>query len=209
VTQIYNGVDTDRFRPGPEREATRARLGLASDALVVGHVGRLVAVKDHPTLFRAFDEVRRRVPQAVLVCVGDGPLEAELRARAGPGVRLVGHHADVADVLRAFDVFALPSRNEGISNTILEAMATGLPVVATAVGGNPELVTDGVTGALVPGGDVQALAAAVERYLTDSGRRRHHGLLARDTARERFGMEPMVRAYEAVWRRVASAAFAR
>jgi len=204
VTQIYNGVDTDRFRPGPERDAVRRSWGLAPEALVVGHVGRLVAVKDHATLLRAFEEVRRRVPRAVLVCAGDGPLEPELRRRAGDGVRLLGHRDDVAEVLRGFDVFALPSLNEGISNTILEAMATGLPVVASRVGGNPELVDDGRTGALVPPGDAAALAAALGHYLAADDLRREHGRTALAAARERFGTDAMARGYERVWERAAA-----
>ncbi|WP_461395510.1 glycosyltransferase, partial [Deferrisoma sp.] len=109
----------------------------------------------------------------------------------------------VPEILRALDLFVLPSRNEGISNTILEAMATGLPVLATAVGGNPELVESGVTGTLVPPGDPAALARALEAYAAAPERRAAEGAAARTRALERFSIPAMVEGYEAVWRRVA------
>ncbi len=204
VTQIYNGVDTAVYRPGADGAEVRRELGLPADVPVVGHVGRLVEIKDHATLFRAFDRVRRELPDAVLLCVGDGPLRETLQRSAGEGVRLLGHRDDTARVLRALDVFVLCSLREGISNTILEAMAGGLPVVATRVGGNPELVTEGSTGALVPAADADGLAGALTRYLGDPVLRRAHGAAARETALQRFGVAGMVGAYESAWRSVAA-----
>jgi sugar transferase (PEP-CTERM/EpsH1 system associated) len=200
LTQIYNGVDTGLFRPGADGGEVRQELGIPPGALLVGHVGRLVAVKNHDGLFRAFDLVRRELDHTMLVCIGQGPRESELRGLAGPGVRMLGDRADVARLLRALDLFVLPSLNEGISNTILEAMATGLPVVATDVGGNSELVADGATGTLVPLEDEDGLARAIRSYLVDDGRRREHGERARETVLARFGLDRMVRSYEGLWR---------
>ena len=155
ITQIYNGVDIARFAPDPARtrNASARRASRRPDAVVIGTVGRIQQVKDHATLLRGLRGARERptpafAARARLAIVGDGPLLARPpRARGFARDRAAtwfpGNRTDVADVLRAFDVFALPSLNEGISNTILEAMASGLPVVATAVGGNVELVDDG------------------------------------------------------------------
>lgn len=204
VTQIYNGIDTARYRPGPEGEAVRRELRLASDAFLIGVVGRLDPIKDHVTLFRAFSQLHAADADALLLVVGDGPERARLEAQAGEGVVFLGDRQDVPELLRALDVFVLPSRNEGISNTILEAMATGLPVVATRVGGNPELVEDGLTGALVPPGDAFALAAALERYQAQSEAARTHGEAGRARVLERFAVDRMVASYEDVWARVAA-----
>jgi glycosyltransferase involved in cell wall biosynthesis len=200
VVQIYNGVDTEVFRPGTTGAEVRRELGCPPDAPLVGCVGRLDPIKDHETLLRAFDELRRRFPAAQLVCVGDGAERARLTRLAGPGVHLLGTRTDTPRLLQAMDVFALASRNEGISNTILEAMATGLPVVASRVGGNPELVVDGGTGRLFQAGDVDALAAALAEYLGDPALRAAHGEAGRDRCLERFSVDAMVRAYEDVWR---------
>jgi len=143
VEQIYNGVDTDEFQPRPDRDEARRELGIEAGHVAIGHVGRAVEVKNHDGLLRSFLRVGQQVDKLTLVCVGDGERLQELRARAVPGVRFVGHRSDVARCMAAFDLFVLPSHNEGISNTILEAMATGLPVVATRVGGNDELIFDG------------------------------------------------------------------
>ncbi|HXG03929.1 MAG TPA: glycosyltransferase, partial [Candidatus Binatia bacterium] len=171
VETIHNGVDTARFGEG-DREAAREALGLEPGRPVVGTVGRLDPVKDHVRLVTAFRSVVARRPDALLVICGDGPLRDELRravetAGLEASVRLLGERDDVPRVLAALDVFTLPSIAEGISNTILEAMATGLPVVATRVGGNPELVEDGVTGRLVEPRRPEALAQALLDYLND------------------------------------------
>jgi sugar transferase (PEP-CTERM/EpsH1 system associated) len=201
VTQIYNGVDTQAFAPLGDGAATRARLGVDPHAFVVGTVGRLDPIKDHPSLLAAFARVRADEPGAVLLVVGDGPERERLAAAAGPGVRLLGSRTDVPALLRALDVFVLCSHNEGISNTLLEAMATGLPIVATRVGGNPELVRDGESGTLVPPAAPDALAAAMLRYRRDAALASAHGADARRDVVDRFGVAAMVRAYEAVWRR--------
>ena len=142
-----------------------------------------------------------------LVMVGDGSERSAVEKVLGEGgVRgaawLPGARDDVPALLRAMDVFVLPSRAEGISNTILEAMATGLPVIATRVGGNPELIIDGITGCLVPPSDVEALAHAMARYATDGFLRAEQGRAARERAVMRFGLEQMVRRYDVLYGRL-------
>jgi sugar transferase (PEP-CTERM/EpsH1 system associated) len=205
ITQIYNGVDIERFHPRDSAEPSRAG---GAGAFVIGTVGRMQAVKDPLNLVEAFLHLRRSrpdlAPRVRLAMVGDGALreavEARLReAGAWEGASLPGAREDVAEQLRAFDLFALPSKAEGISNTILEAMATGLPVVATRVGGNPELVEEGRTGCLVPLSDPAALAAALARYAENPRLAAEHGAAGRARACEDFSLERMVARYTALY----------
>ena len=200
ITQIYNGVDVDRFRP---REAPREE-----GSFTIGTVGRMQDVKDPLNLVEAFLLLRRSRPdlaaRARLVLVGDGALRAAVESRLREGgaweaASLPGAREDVAEQLRAIDLFALPSKAEGISNTILEAMATGLPVVATRVGGNPELVEEGRTGLLVPPSDPAGLAAALARYSEDPALAAAHGAAGRERARAEFSLERMVTRYAALY----------
>lgn len=206
VVQIYNGLDTDVYAGTSTSAELKRELGLAQDALLVGIVARFDPIKDHPTLFRAFADVRKRFPKAELLCVGDGVERPRLEPLVTPGIHLLGERHDVPRILRGLDVFTLVSKNEGIPYTIIEAMAAGLPVVASRVGGNPELVEEGVTGRLFPAGDSAALADAIGAYLSDAEMRAAHGAAARASAVRRFGTEQMVRAYESVWRACAATA---
>ena len=213
VTAIHNGVDLSRFgRDG--RLESRVRLSLPAQPAIVGTVGRLDPVKDQAGLIRAFAQVRARHPQALLVVAGDGPCRGELeRVAAELGqrdhVRLLGNRDDVPGIMAALDVFVLPSIAEGISNTILEAMATGLPVVATRVGGNPELVEDAVGGALVPRSDPGALAAAIGAYIGDADLRRRHGQASRQRAIGHFSLERMAQSYTNLYSTLAATRLAR
>ena len=136
--------------------------------------------------------------------VGDGPLRADVEGvldRAGLRelAWLPGERADIPDVMRGLDCFVLPSLAEGISNTLLEAMSCALPVVATKVGGNPELVDDGATGRLVPPANYDALTAAMVHYFDDSAMARRHGSAARSAVEHRFSLDRMVRDYRALY----------
>jgi glycosyltransferase involved in cell wall biosynthesis len=164
-------------------------------------VGRLDPVKAQRDLLAALERLAPRHPSLRLEFVGDGPLRDALAAEArergiADRVRFRGEVARPEDAYAAFDVFALPSLNEGISNTILEAMASGLPVVATRVGGNPELVVEGATGTLVSPENPAELAAAIERYLDDPALRRAHAAAGRERAERDFSIRTMVRRYE-------------
>lgn len=204
IHQIYNGVDSAKFHPriGPRPDFAHP------DSIVFGSVGRMVEVKDYPALVRAFIQLMRQQPErserARLVIVGEGPARQTcLDMLQGAGLAhlawLPGARDDIADIMQAIDVFVLPSRNEGISNTILEAFASGLPVIATAVGGNVELVEDGVTGRLVPSGEMAALVQALLFYLDAPARIAEHGATARRQAEQRYSIPVMADAYAAVY----------
>lgn len=211
VSRICNGVDTERFAPCADRAGTRTRLAgaaLPADAFVVGAVGRLAAVKNLPMLVEAFAIARERDDrfrrQARLALVGDGPQRAELQAlveRHG----LAGHtwfagaREDIPDCLAMLDLLCLPSLAEGISNTVLEAMACGVPVVATAVGGNAELIEEGASGWLVASGDVPALAERLLRCLADPAALHAAGRAARARAVTQFSLATMLAGYHAMY----------
>ena len=208
LTQIYNGVDSDKFHP---RGSSRPKVGpegfLEGATCVIGSIGRMVAVKDYPTLTRAFIQLCRQAGNAAgarLILVGDGAARAgclSLLEQAGLAGQawLPGNRDDIAELLRAMDVFVLPSLGEGISNTILEAMSSGLPVIATAVGGNPELVVAGENGALFAPGDDAALARTLLDYAADPERRRREGTAARQRIERDFSLAHMAAAYQAVY----------
>jgi sugar transferase (PEP-CTERM/EpsH1 system associated) len=165
---VPNGIRLERFRPADDvaRQALVAELGLPPGSRIIGTVGRLQPVKDHALLLRAFAKVRMQVPEAALVIVGDGPLRAALEAQAeqaglSDAVRFMGDRHDVPRLLTGMEVFALSSASEGYSVALLEACASSLPIVATDVGGNREIVRHGINGRLVPSGDTAAIATAL------------------------------------------------
>lgn len=209
VTRICNGVDTARFAPTAQRLPIEGSPFNDPGLTVVGSVGRMQTVKAQTLLVDAFIHCLQAEPalreRLRLVLVGDGPLRAECEQRlAAAGLRdlawLPGERRDVPEILRGLELFVLPSLAEGISNTILEAMASGLPVLATRVGGNAELVAEGETGLLAPAGDSAALAAALARLAFDPPQMRALGQAGLRRVRERFSMEAMVSAYDAMYR---------
>lgn len=210
---IYNGVDTGRFRPAPEgRRAVLPESPFNDPGLwVIGTVGRMQTVKAQPLLVRAFIEALRRRPdlraRLRLMLVGAGPLRGDCEAAlAAAGLTslawFAGERADVPDVMRALDAFVLPSLAEGISNTILEAMASGLPVLATSVGANGELVEAGSTGRLVAPADEAALAEGILGLADDPAASLRMGQAGRRRAEQHFSLASMVNAYERVYRQV-------
>jgi len=209
IHQIYNGVDNAKFHP---REGGRPDVlppGFADgETVVFGSVGRMAEVKDYPTLVRAFILLVQQHPEAAararLVIVGEGQARKtcqDMLHAAGLAhlAWLPGERHDIATIMRAFDVFVLPSKNEGISNTILEALASGLPVIATAVGGNVELVEDGVNGMRVRPGNPADMAQALLGYLGTPARIAEHGGNARQQAEQRFSIPAMAEAYAMVY----------
>lgn len=204
---LPNGIDSDKFHPRAAGQ-DRALDVFPHDAIVIGAVGRIQDVKDHASLVTAFVLLRERLPQLRaqlrLAIVGDGPLLAKLRAQvAAAGVDdavwLPGSRNDVADVLRSIDIFAMSSIAEGTPGSALEAMCAGLPVVGTRVGGLPEVIEDGVTGALVPASSPAAMAAALERYVLDPALRAVHGEAGRMRVHRKYNMAAMVAAYQSLY----------
>ncbi|MBV8502224.1 MAG: TIGR03088 family PEP-CTERM/XrtA system glycosyltransferase [Paucibacter sp.] len=211
ITQTYNGVDALRFHPaadGPDRIE-----GCPFDPgrhWIVGTVGRMAEVKDQTLLARAFIEMLRAVPElrdrARLVMVGEGPLRERASALlAGAGMAdlawLPGERSDVPAILRGLHAFVLPSLAEGISNTILEAMACGLPVLATDVGGNADLIEAGSTGVLVPAAQVAPMAQALQDWATAADAVKAMGCRGRERIERRFSMAAMVRNYQGIYDR--------
>lgn len=211
VAQIYNGVDGQRFFPVRERVPIAGCPFVDRGLWLVGTVGRMQSVKDQTTLARAFVRVLSAFPELRsrlrLVMVGDGALRAPARAvldDAGMAelAWLPGQRDDVAQVLQGLDCFVLPSLAEGISNTILEAMACGLPVIATAVGGNGELVLPGRSGALVPPADVEAMAQQIAVYAFDPERARALGWAGRAVVERQFSLTAMTQRYQGLYDRL-------
>lgn len=204
ITQIYNGIDCDKFHPVTvdDKRKIRAELGLKPNQPVIGIIGRLDPVKDHLSLFDAFLKIRSDIPEAILLVVGDGPYRNTLEKKAAEGIIFLGNRPDVDNVLSALDVFVLTSLNEGISNTILEAMATALPVVATNVGGTPEILDDGKTGVLVEPKNISAMASAIKNYVDNPDIARQHGAAGREKVMGHYSVDKMVSEYEKVWMRV-------
>ncbi len=195
VAVMLHGIDPTQVRKGPEaRAAGLERLGLVGGPLTVGTVGNLTPKKDHDSMLRALARLRQYVPDARLVIIGTGPREQHLRAVAqdvgvADAVLFIGIRDDVPELLPAFDVFAMSSLHEGLSIALVEALAAGLPVVATRVGGIPELVVDGESGVLVPPSDPRRLADAIVGIATDAALRRRLTEAAPLRA-AKFGIQP-------------------
>jgi len=204
ITQIYNGVDVERFAPGVSRAPPLFAPPAGGSLFIIGTVSRLEAVKDPCTLARAFAELVGRRPsyrtRLRLAIIGDGNLRKDvlaiLSAAGCQELALVtGWRDDIPDLMRQLDLFVLPSINEGISNTILEAMACGLPIVATAVGGNGELVVEGENGSLVPPSSPARMADALERYVQDAALTAAQSQASRRRADREFSLGVMLRRY--------------
>ena len=207
LLSIPNGIRIDGFQAAGDaaRAALRQELGLAPDSRLVGTVGRLQPVKDQANLIRAFRRVRLSVPEAVLVLIGDGPLRRELEAAAAAegvadATRFLGDRSDVPRLLQGLDVFALSSVSEGYSIALLEACAAQLPIVATDVGGNAEIVRDRSNGLLVPARDADALAAALTGLLSSPAYAAELGQAGRRWVTHEGSFRTMADRYEALYR---------
>ena len=203
IHTIRNGVDLSRFG-AVSRAAAREALRLPSDVRLALTVGRLVPVKDHLTLLAAIALLRGQGMDVTVAIAGDGPLKELLVERASAlgiadATHFLGHRSDVEVVLAAADVFTLTSSSEGLSNTILEAMASGLPVVATRVGGADELVEDGVSGILASPGAAGEIANALASLFQDPERRAAMGSAARARVEAEFSLAGMVQRYESTY----------
>ena len=197
---IHNGIDAAQFLIGEDRWGMRTRLGFDREQPLLGIVARLDSIKNHASLLRAMPRVIRAHPDATLLIIGDGSLRAELEKQAGElglgrNLRFLGTRNDVPELLAALDVAVLCSLSEGLSLTLLEESAAGKPMVATAIGGNPEIIEDGQTGLLVPVGDEAALASAINSLLDDLERARTLGGAARLRFMREFTLARMLSRY--------------
>jgi glycosyltransferase involved in cell wall biosynthesis len=205
MTVIHNGVDTTRFHFDVEARARmRHRFGVPPEAFCIGAIGRLEPVKDLATLLRAAEALAAN-GECRLIVAGDGSQLPDLRhfvesrRQLRDMVCFAGEASDVPAVLNSLDVYVLPSLAEGISNSLLEAMATGLPVIASNVGGNPEVVVDGEAGMLFPVGNASRLTDCLERLRNDGDLRRRLGSGATSRVKTHFSMQEMVRRYDELY----------
>ncbi len=210
VVQIYNGVDAERFSPALQRQPIKGCPFVDANEWILGTVGRMQTVKNQVDLAKAFALAIQMEPALKpvlrLVMVGGGPLREEAiaileQAGCAGNAWLPGERSDVPDVMRGLDCFVLPSLAEGISNTILEAMACGLPVIATDVGGNSELIEAGKTGVVVPAGDVPAMAREIIGLAKQREKARTMGLDGRKRVEQTFSMTAMVKQYQDLYDR--------
>ncbi len=200
ILTIHNGIEAAQFLIGEDRWGMRARLGFDREQPLLGIVARLDAIKNHASLLRAMPQVMQAHPDTTLLIIGDGPLRADLERQAselglGRSARFLGTRDDVPELLAALDVVVLCSLSEGLSLTLLEESAAGSSMVATNVGGNPEIIQDGLTGLLVPVGDDAALADAINRLLDDPERAHAIGQAARLRFMREFTLARMVSRY--------------
>jgi sugar transferase (PEP-CTERM/EpsH1 system associated) len=206
ITVIHNGVDQARFFPDPAARArTRSELGIADDELLIGCVGNLLPVKDHVTALQAVAQIAGSLENWRLVIAGEGSERGKLEAFLNQHpdwkarVSLLGTVDRIPELLNGMDVYVLPSLAEGISNSLLEAMATGLPVIATEAGGNPEVVVHGESGLLFRAGDADKLAEHILALDRNPDLRARLGRQAAGRVRQEFSMDAMVHGYTGLY----------
>jgi sugar transferase (PEP-CTERM/EpsH1 system associated) len=205
IITVINGVDTKNFIPASDKAAMKLALGFDPTGPLVGTVGRLDPIKNYRVLIKAMQGIKQRNMKAHCVIIGDGPEKDRLEAMATetPGlVTLAGSQDNVTDYLQAMDIFVLPSLSEGISNTLLEAMASGLAIVTTAVGGNLELIEDRVHGCLVPADSTIELQERIHHLLKEPEERKRLGENARIRCEKEFTLNRMAMEYENLYKRV-------
>ncbi|MBI4698883.1 MAG: glycosyltransferase [Nitrospirae bacterium] len=205
VIQIINGVDTGQFKPAEDKHEAKKKLGLSPGLFVIGIVGRLDPVKDHETLFKAFRVFSDNNPErSCLLVIGTGQMDERLKTIVkdldiSKEVIFTGDTDRASEFYRCLDVFVLPSIFEGISNTVLEAMASRLPVITTMVGGSTELVEDSKTGFLLRPGDYKGFAEKIETYFNNPSLVMEHGLLGKARTEKEFSLPVMVGKYEKIY----------
>jgi glycosyltransferase involved in cell wall biosynthesis len=197
VTTIYNGVNFDRFATATDPMQRRHELGIPDDALLAGVVARVEPAKDHDTLLHALALVRDRTPNLHLAVVGDGTQKERLTRLAhelgiGERIHFTGFRTDAAEWIASFDFTVLSSVKEGLSNTVIESMAAGKPVIATAVGGNPEVIVEDETGYLLPARDPARFGEAVARLVAEKHRIPELGAASKKRVESLFSVDKMV-----------------
>jgi glycosyltransferase involved in cell wall biosynthesis len=211
VVYIPNGVNVEGFQRSLPASDVRVKLGIPTTSKVIGTIGRLVPQKGHRFLLPAFAQVLQQVPEAYLLIVGDGPLASQLLAEAkrldmADRIRFLGRRLDIPDLLACMAVYVHASIFEGMPNAVMEAMAAGKPVVATAVDGTKELITDGKTGWLVEPSDPQAMAERLTYALNNVAEAQRIGASAAQHMAQNFSLEHMVAAYDRLYRELVAQA---
>ncbi|GAK59426.1 glycosyl transferase, group 1 [Candidatus Vecturithrix granuli] len=208
IKVIYNGIDLKQFSHVGDPLTKKRELGLQPHYNVIGIVARLDPIKNHPILLQAFEQILQHLPETYLIIVGDGPEEERLRnivqsRDLTDKVRFLGARSDISELLHVFDIFALSSFSEGTSVTLLEAMGAGLPIVATRVGGNPEVVREHETGFLVESNNAEEMANMLIKLLQDTKMRHKMGLAGKKWVEINFSLDLMVKAYTDLYFKVA------
>jgi len=204
---IYNGIDLRQFSQKIDPDSKKQSLGLTQDSRVIGIVARLDPVKNHAMLFRAFKRILNVIPDTYLLIVGDGPEEKRLKLLVESlditdKTLFLGARKDISALLHIFDVFVLPSFSEGMSASLIEAMGAGVPIVATNVGGNPEVVKDQETGYLVQSDNDQEMADILIRLLQDEKKRQRVGQTGQQRVHDMFSLDKMITTYTELYLRV-------
>jgi sugar transferase (PEP-CTERM/EpsH1 system associated) len=202
---IINGVDSHVFNPKLS-SSIRSELNILNEDIIIGSVGRLVSVKNYPSLIKAFSELYKNNAHTHLVLAGDGPERSALeqltnKLNLKDRIHFLGSRNDIPNVMNGFDLFVLPSFSEGLSNTLLEAMSCGVPVIASQVGGNPEIVKANVSGVLYPSNDVEALSSILCKLCNSPSEIKKLSKLAREHIVNHYSLKSMVDNYEAVYER--------
>ena len=204
ITTIYNGINGDEFIKKYNRDEIIKELNIPSASQIMGIVARLDPIKNHRCLIKAMKKIASRLPDAVLLVIGDGPLRSDLEEFAAAenlqkNILFMGTRNDIPRLLSVLDIFVLCSLSEGLPLTILEAMAAGKAIVATDVGGIPEVIDDGVDGTIIPSDDFHALTEAILELLHDEKKRHDIGIKARMKFEEKFTIQTMVKRYEELY----------
>ena len=204
IATLYNGIDLNKFSPRKKDSETINKLGFQDTDKVIGMVSNLSSVKDHKTLLNAIVEIKKAYPEIKCVLVGDGYMRGDLvrhvdRLKLNENVCFLGSREDIYKILSIMDIFVLTSLMEGLPNAVLEAMACGLPVVATKVGGIPEIIENGRNGILLEPKDHQSLALALITLIEDFSLRKEMGVIGRKIIEQKFSLERMVNDYERLY----------
>lgn len=208
LSVIHNAIELpDKEQPHVPQTDLRELLEVGPDVTIIGTVARLHAVKGHTYLLKAIQKVVQERQDVVFPWFGDGDLYEELKSEAealgvAQYVKFVGFRKDVSDLLPQLDVFVLPSLSEGLSLSILEALAVGVPVISTAVGGTPEVITTGVDGILVPPADPHALYQSICLLVKDKSRREELAATGKDMVYQRYTLERLVRETTDVYKKM-------
>lgn len=204
---IINGINTDEFVPREKSKSLLEEFGLKEDQKVIGTVGRLDGIKDQASMIRSFEIVRQKIPGSVLMLVGDGPLEGELREQVrqsglGDSVIFTGCRSDVQSILNLMDLFVLTSLSEGTPISLLEAMASGVVSVVTDVGGNPSIIDNGVDGLIVKPGNIPQIADGMIELLSNAEKSQIIREKALYKVRKKYSIDRMVDSYTELYQKL-------